>query len=80
MVRHVFTHFALDLTVFAARIDGAPRRGRLAPLSGFDPAALPGLMRKAWARWPGPPRYNPPRYNPPQQAGARHEVTIVSAA
>ena len=49
IVRHVFTHFALDLTVFAARIDDAPRRGRLAPLNGFDPAALPGLMRKAWA-------------------------------
>lgn len=49
VVRHVFTHFALDLTVFAAPITGAPDRGRLVPLAGFDPAALPGLMRKAWA-------------------------------
>ncbi|HRM73385.1 MAG TPA: NUDIX domain-containing protein, partial [Paracoccus sp. (in: a-proteobacteria)] len=49
VVRHVFTHFALDLTVFTARIADAPRRGRLMPLAGFDPAALPGLMRKAWA-------------------------------
>ena len=49
IVRHVFTHFALDLTVFTAPIADTPRRGRLMPLAAFDPAALPGLMRKAWA-------------------------------
>ena len=49
LVRHVFTHFALDLTVMAARLTAAPERGSLAPLSEFRPAALPGLMRKAWA-------------------------------
>ncbi|ABL70189.1 A/G-specific adenine glycosylase [Paracoccus denitrificans] len=49
LVRHVFTHFALDLTVMTARLTAAPERGNLAPLSEFRPAALPGLMRKAWA-------------------------------
>ncbi|WP_347267500.1 A/G-specific adenine glycosylase [Paracoccus sp. (in: a-proteobacteria)] len=49
LVRHVFTHFTLDLTVMAARLTGAPQRGTLAPLQDFDPGALPGLMRKAWA-------------------------------
>nr|WP_233902040.1 A/G-specific adenine glycosylase [Paracoccus denitrificans] len=49
LIRHVFTHFALDLTVMTARLTAAPERGNLAPLSEFRPAALPGLMRKAWA-------------------------------
>ncbi|RCW82075.1 A/G-specific adenine glycosylase [Paracoccus lutimaris] len=49
LVRHVFTHFALDLTVYTARLQRAPERGRLVPLAGFQPDALPGLMRKAWA-------------------------------
>ena len=48
-VRHVFTHFTLDLTVMAGRLTSAPRRGNLMPLSQFSPEALPGLMRKAWA-------------------------------
>lgn len=47
-VRHVFTHFTLDLAVFSAGLTAAPRRGRLVPRAGFDAAALPGLMRKAW--------------------------------
>lgn len=49
MVRHVFTHFALDLTVMTARLTAPPDRGNLAPLSSFSPSALPGLMRKAWS-------------------------------
>ncbi|WP_313351056.1 A/G-specific adenine glycosylase [Paracoccus sp. (in: a-proteobacteria)] len=48
LVRHVFTHFALDLTVMTARLTAAPERGSLTPLSKFRPTALPGLMRKAW--------------------------------
>ena len=47
-VRHVFTHFALDLTVMTAVID-TPSRGELIALRDFDPGALPGLMRKVWA-------------------------------
>lgn len=58
LVRHVFTHFALDLTVMGARLTAPPRRGNLAPLDAFDPAALPGLMRKAWALARPQPRHN----------------------
>jgi len=48
-VRHVFTHFALVLDVAVARVpDGARAdRGAFRPL---DPAALPGLMARVWAR------------------------------
>ncbi|MFC3570634.1 A/G-specific adenine glycosylase [Paracoccus simplex] len=49
LVRHVFTHFALDLTVMSARLTAAPERGSLTPLGAFRPDALPGLMRKAWS-------------------------------
>ena len=48
-VRHVFTHFQLDLRIATASLDRAPARGLLLPLAEFDPKALPGLMRKAWA-------------------------------
>lgn len=48
-VRHIFTHFALDLTVMAGRLTSNPERGNLAPLRDFRPSALPGLMRKAWS-------------------------------
>ncbi|WP_370576839.1 A/G-specific adenine glycosylase [Paracoccus sp. PAR01] len=49
LVRHVFTHFALDLTVMTAELTLPPERGRLVPLGEFSATALPGLMRKAWA-------------------------------
>lgn len=49
LVRHVFTHFALDLTVMTATLSHPAERGRLVALDGFRPEALPGLMRKAWA-------------------------------
>lgn len=49
IVRHVFTHFALDLTVMQGRLTGNPERGSLVTLRDFHPGALPGLMRKAWA-------------------------------
>ena len=49
LVRHVFTHFALDLTVMTAELTAPANRGRLVPLRDFSPTALPGLMRKAWA-------------------------------
>lgn len=48
LVRHVFTHFALDLTVMTADLDGPASRGRLMALRDFRDDALPGLMRKAW--------------------------------
>ena len=48
-VRHIFTHFALELTVMAAPLATPATRGRLVPLDEFDPKALPGLMRKVWS-------------------------------
>lgn len=55
-VRHVFTHFALELTVMSGRLTSNPQRGNLVPLGAFSPSALPGLMRKAFdlARPPQP--------------------------
>ncbi|SMO69511.1 A/G-specific adenine glycosylase [Paracoccus laeviglucosivorans] len=49
LVRHIFTHFALDLTVKTAQLTANPERGTLLPLREFSPSALPGLMRKAFA-------------------------------
>ena len=44
-VRHTFTHFHLELSVATARVPlSAP--GEFRP--GFDPDALPTLMRKVW--------------------------------
>lgn len=48
VVRHVFTHFTLDLTVATASLAQNPERGDLVALDEFDPKALPGLMRKVW--------------------------------
>jgi A/G-specific adenine glycosylase len=52
MVRHGFTHFALELKVFAAR-SAAREAGRLAgewwPVDRLGEAALPSLMRKVVA-------------------------------
>ncbi|MDO6668115.1 A/G-specific adenine glycosylase [Paracoccus sp. 1_MG-2023] len=47
-VRHVFTHFSLDLTVMLGDLSGNPERGELIPLGRIDRDALPGLMRKVW--------------------------------
>ncbi len=47
-VRHVFTHFTLDLVVATAPLAQKPDRGNLVALDEFDPKALPGLMRKVW--------------------------------
>jgi A/G-specific adenine glycosylase len=50
-VRHTFTHFHLRLSLRLAEVpQGArPRRGAFVPAAELDPAALPTLMRKAWA-------------------------------
>lgn len=69
LVRHVFTHFALDLTVATGRLTAPPQRGNLVPLGQFDPSALPGLMRKAWALaqnpFPATARDNAPPWQTP---------------
>jgi A/G-specific adenine glycosylase len=47
-VTHTFTHFHLILTVMAAQVgpDTVPTQGGF--VTGFDPGALPTVMRKAW--------------------------------
>ncbi|WP_028725469.1 A/G-specific adenine glycosylase [Paracoccus zeaxanthinifaciens] len=47
-VRHVFTHFTLEMTVMTGDLTGNPERGELIPLRQIDRDALPGLMRKVW--------------------------------
>nr|WP_265500224.1 A/G-specific adenine glycosylase [Paracoccus beibuensis] len=47
-VRHVFTHFTLNLQVMLGNLTGNPLRGELVPLDRIDRNGLPGLMRKVW--------------------------------
>ena len=52
IVRHVFTHFPLELTVFHARLDrqaGAPEGMRFTPAGELADEALPSVMRKVLA-------------------------------
>jgi A/G-specific adenine glycosylase len=52
LVLHVFTHFRLELTVYAALVPRAqplPPGCRWAPLDCLAEEALPGVMRKAIA-------------------------------
>jgi A/G-specific adenine glycosylase len=49
IVRHVFTHFPLELTVYVADVPartGAPKGARWVEISGLGGEALPSLMRK----------------------------------
>jgi A/G-specific adenine glycosylase len=51
-VRHVFTHFPLELNVYVAEIAArtpAPNGGRWVKISGLHAEALPSLMRKVLA-------------------------------
>ncbi|MFH6781450.1 MULTISPECIES: A/G-specific adenine glycosylase [Methylobacterium] len=52
IVRHVFTHFPLELTVFLARVAAgtpAPEGMRFTPRAGLDSEPLPGAMKKVLA-------------------------------
>ncbi|HEV2559013.1 MAG TPA: A/G-specific adenine glycosylase [Microvirga sp.] len=52
VVRHVFTHFPLELTVFFAKVPRgteAPKEMRWTPRSGLAEEALPGSMKKVLA-------------------------------
>jgi A/G-specific adenine glycosylase len=52
VVRHVFTHFPLELAVLVADVPAstaAPDGGRFVPLDRLDAEALPTLMRKVIA-------------------------------
>lgn len=46
MVRHGFTHFTLDIALFAARVDRIEAEGFLRPVTALAEEALPSLMRK----------------------------------
>jgi A/G-specific adenine glycosylase len=46
-VRHVFTHFSLDLTVACARVRREDAAGEWWPIEGLDEAGLPTLFDKA---------------------------------
>jgi len=49
-VRHVFTHFPLELTIYAARCSkrkSAPQGARFVSLDALDQEALPSVMKKA---------------------------------
>jgi len=49
LVRHGFTHFDLELTVMAARVNGAQVEGLWCPLDQLGEHALPTLMKKVAA-------------------------------
>jgi len=52
IVRHVFTHFPLELTVYAAHVPkktSAPEEMRFVALDALDEEALPSVMRKVIA-------------------------------
>ncbi len=52
VVRHVFTHFPLELAVFAAQVPratAAPKGARWAKIGGLAEEALPNVMRKVLA-------------------------------
>ena len=49
-VRHVFTHFALELAVYAAEVADRPQaEGEWVPVDGLTARALPTVMRKVVA-------------------------------
>jgi A/G-specific adenine glycosylase len=53
VVRHGFTHFPLELTVFLARVAAgtpAPEGARFTPRAALDAEPLPGLMKKVLAQ------------------------------
>jgi len=46
MVRHGFTHFTLDIALYAARVRRIAAEGFLRPVGELDGEALPSVMRK----------------------------------
>jgi A/G-specific adenine glycosylase len=61
VVRHIFTHFDLELEIYVANVDGAKAKslkGEWAKLTELDDFALPNLFRKVIeaAQEKGPPR------------------------
>ncbi|WP_336485588.1 A/G-specific adenine glycosylase [Methylobacterium nigriterrae] len=82
LVRHGFTHFPLELTVFQARVGlgtAAPAGMRFTPRRDLDEEPLPGLMKKilAHAFDPRPETTKPPRGRPRQEPAP---VPLLAAA
>jgi A/G-specific adenine glycosylase len=72
LVRHGFTHFPLELTVFVARValaTPAPAGMRFTPRAALDVEPLPGLMRKVLAHAfdPKPEADKKPRGRPKKE-------------
>jgi A/G-specific adenine glycosylase len=61
-VRHVFTHFPLELVVYRSEVPAgarAPAGARWVPLAELDGEALPSVMRKVVAHALGDPARAP---------------------
>ncbi|MDP4003435.1 A/G-specific adenine glycosylase [Methylobacterium sp. NEAU K] len=86
LVRHGFTHFPLELTVFSARValsTPIPDGMRFTPRAALDDEPLPGLMRKVLAHAfdpkPDPekkPRGRPKKEPPPMPLLAAIEAPL----
>lgn len=86
LVRHGFTHFPLELTVFSARVALAtvpPPGMRFTPRAALDDEPLPGLMRKVLAHAFDPkpepekkPRGRPKKEPPPMPLLAMAEDQV----
>jgi len=86
LVRHGFTHFPLELTVFAARValsTPTPPGMRFTPRTALDEEPLPGLMRKVLAHAFDPkpepekkPRGRPKKEPPPMPLLAAMEAPV----
>lgn len=77
LVRHVFTHFPLELTVFSSRVASgtpAPDGMRFTPRHALEAEPLPGVMRKVLAHAltlpvaPSPSKAEPPSAAEPDLA------------
>ncbi|MCJ2143584.1 A/G-specific adenine glycosylase [Methylobacterium sp. E-066] len=87
LVRHGFTHFPLELTVFSARValsTPTPPGMRFTPRAALDDEPLPGLMRKVLAHAFDPkpepekkPRGRPKKEPPPMPLLAAMEAPIT---
>ena len=55
-IRHGFTHFRLEITVYAATVRRIEGEGLRQPLAALGAAALPSVMRKCAALAQKPPR------------------------
>ena len=84
LVRHGFTHFPLELTVFVARVALAtpvPPGMRFTPRSALDDEPLPGLMRKVLAHAfdPKPEPEKKPRGRPKKEPPAMPLLAVLDA-